>query len=304
MTRSEIKPEPKRRSVDEIRSNLYEVLEPSERFSTHALIIAKARGIQQQTPEGCTTWNAEVPMPRESMMYIIDIDDYGEGDRSTSLEVYLTSENDGSELVTTYWSNPETHGKIFKRDELTGEVISEKRLSQDHEGSFVEKDNPEKEALRILAHISPKSSENLLRHATNERFWILVGDYLISNRKIEDKIDKANDAKTTQGRKTLTKYAVRAAFDTFRLDMLRSVMDMRVDRRKVKLKHHVQTTDYARKWYHFGMDAAEIAAEGGGRLRDLTWHPEVDDHSGSSIAARLRKAGRSTLGSLRRMSGF
>lgn len=175
-----------------------EAVHPVERFVKLADAILLSRGFEKATDEAMCTWLSD------SCLYYYELGrlDRSDGTTAYSLDINLADEHE--DPIASYQLNDKTDNLLCMLDNegnIMRDPLSRQLAIHD--------------ALEILMTEQPQLAQQDLRYHVDQEFQQLVGAYIISDRHIEKRLDRARGMSSAANREHFTSEAIQRALSQF-----------------------------------------------------------------------------------------
>ena len=221
-----------------------ETVHPVERFVKLADAILLRHGFENRTDEAMCTWLSD------SCLYYYELGrlDRSDGTTAYSLDINLADEHE--DPIASYQLNDKTDNLLCMLDNegnIMRDPLSRQLAIHD--------------ALEILMTEQPQLAQQDLRYHVDQEFQQLVGAYIISDRHIEKRLDRARGMSSAANREHFTSEAIRRALGQFQ-----SATGQIIELAGGSVVDHVETLPYAQGYRHVTEEAVDRFTHSTARL--------------------------------------
>jgi len=221
-----------------------EAFHPIERFTSLVDAVLLYHGFGEADPEATCTWLSDDCLRYYELTRLTHDND------APTYELRASTANNSEELIASYLLGPETE-EVIRMLDSEGNVMKDALSSQ-----FATQD-----VLEILMAEQPRFAQEDLQYHVDQEFQQLVGAYIISDRHIEKRLDRARSMRSTTNREHFTSEAIQRALSQFQSTTRHIIKEA-----SGSIVDQAETIPYAQGYRHVTEEAVDRFAHSATRL--------------------------------------
>lgn len=221
-----------------------EVVHPMERFVKLADAILLRHGFEKATDEAMCTWLSD------SCLYYYELGRLNCSSSTTAYSLDINRADEHEDPIASYQLNDKT-GNLLSMLDNEGNIMRDplSRQLAIHD------------ALEILMAEQPQLAQQDIRYHVDQEFQQLVGAYIISDRHIEKRLDRARGMSSAANRERFTSEAIQRALSQFQSTTRHIVKEA-----SGNIVDQAETIPYAQGYRHVTEEAVDRFTHSSTRL--------------------------------------